>query len=90
MCADGSRRHVCSAEPEPAVEAEEKKEEAETVLSSTFIPRRIMQPREAGKAQIRFAEDIFSNRPNRSEDKPRKKKKRFAHSKGPNPQEADE
>jgi N utilization substance protein A len=77
------------AEPEPEAE-EEKKEEAETVLSSTFIPRRIMQTRDTGKAQIRFAEDIFSNRPGRSEDKPRKKKKRFAHSNKGNPQEADE
>jgi N utilization substance protein A len=50
--------------------------EAQTVLSSTFIPRRIIQPREAGKSQIRFAEDIFSNRPGRSEDKHRKKKKK--------------
>ena len=50
--------------------------EAETVLSSTFIPRRIIQPREAGKTQIRFAEDIFTNRPGRSEDKPRKKKEK--------------
>jgi N utilization substance protein A len=72
-----------AAEAEPVEEAEEvKKEEAEaaTVLSSTFIPRRIIQPREAGKTQIRFAEDIFSNRPGRSEDKPRKKKKKFSHS----------
>jgi transcription termination/antitermination protein NusA len=53
--------------------------EAATVLSSTFIPRRIIQPRDAGKSQIRFAEDIFSNRPSRSEDKPRKKKKKFTH-----------
>jgi N utilization substance protein A len=68
-------------EPEPK-ETEEAKEEAETVLSSTFIPRRIMQPREAGKSQIRFAEDIFTNRPGRSEDKPRKKKKKFSYSKG--------
>jgi transcription termination/antitermination protein NusA len=70
-------------------EAQETKEEAETVLSSTFIPRRIMQSRDGGKSQIRFAEDIFTNRPGRSEDKPRKKKKKFAHSKV-NPQEADE
>jgi transcription termination/antitermination protein NusA len=63
-------------------EVEEKQPaepEAETVLSSTFIPRRIIQPREAGKTQIRFAEDIFSNRTNRAEDKPRKKKKKFTH-----------
>ena len=70
-----------AAEVEP-VEAEEakrkEKPEAETVLSSTFIPRRIIQPREAGKTTIRFAEDIFSNRPGRSEDKPRKKKKKFS------------
>jgi transcription termination/antitermination protein NusA len=50
---------------------------AETVLSSTFIPRRIIQPRDEGKNQIRFAEDIFTNRPGRSEDKHRKKKKKF-------------
>jgi transcription termination/antitermination protein NusA len=64
--------------------AEPAKEEAEaaTVLSATFIPRRIIQPREAGKTQIRFAEDIFSNRPGRSEDKPRKKKKKFSHGGG--------
>jgi N utilization substance protein A len=63
-------------------EVEEKpvaETEAATVLSSTFIPRRIIQPRDSGKTQIRFAEDIFSNRPNRSEDKPRKKKKKFTH-----------
>jgi N utilization substance protein A len=80
------------AEEEPVGAAEGAKEEAaeaETVLSSTFIPRRIMQPRDTGKTQIRFAEDIFTNRPGRSEDKPRKKKKKFAHSKV-NPQEADE
>jgi transcription termination/antitermination protein NusA len=62
-------------------ETEAKGEEegkTETVLSSTFIPKRIIQPREDGKTQIRFAEDIFSNRPNRSEDKPRKKKKKFS------------
>jgi N utilization substance protein A len=59
-------------------EAQPEEAEAETVLSSTFIPRRIIQPREAGKTQIRFAEDIFANRgPGRSEaDKPRKKKKK--------------
>ena len=57
--------------------------EAATVLSSTFIPRRIIQPRDASKSQIRFAEDIFSNRPNRSEDKPRKKKKKFSHNANP-------
>jgi transcription termination/antitermination protein NusA len=52
--------------------------EAETVLSANFIPRRIIQPRDSGnKTQIRFAEDIFSNRPGRSEDKHRKKKKKF-------------
>jgi transcription termination/antitermination protein NusA len=62
------------AETKQAVEPE-----VATVLSSTFIPRRIIQPREAGKNQIRFAEDIFSNRTNRSEDKPRKKKKKFTH-----------
>jgi N utilization substance protein A len=65
----------------------EAKPEAETVLSSTFIPRRIIQPRETGKTQIRFAEDIFTNRPGRSEDKPRKKKKKFSFSnKGGKPQ----
>jgi transcription termination/antitermination protein NusA len=66
-------------EEEPEVEEETKVAavEAQTVLSSTFIPRRIIQPREAGKTQIRFAEDIFANRPGRSEDKHRKKKKKF-------------
>ena len=66
--------------PEEAEEEEAQPEaEAETVLSSTFIPRRIIQPREAGKTQIRFAEDIFANRgPGRGTegDKPRKKKKK--------------
>jgi transcription termination/antitermination protein NusA len=62
---------------EEAEKAEEKEEgQAETVLSSTFIPRRIIQPREEGKTQIRFAEDIFANRPGRTEDKSRKKKKK--------------
>jgi hypothetical protein len=61
------------AEEEPKAEPVE----AQTVLSSTFIPRRIIQPRDAGKTQIRFAEDIFANRPGRSEDKHRKKKKKF-------------
>jgi transcription termination/antitermination protein NusA len=67
------------------VEAEEKpaeEAEAETVLSASFIPKRIIQPREAGKTQIRFAEDIFSNRPGRSEDKKRKKKKFTGHGGG--------
>lgn len=68
-------------EEEHNAEEEPEEEEAETVLSSTFIPRRIIQPREQGKAQIRFAEDIFTNRPGRSEDKRRKKKKKFAHNK---------
>jgi N utilization substance protein A len=68
-------------EEEQPAEEEPEVEEAETVLSSTFIPRRIIQPREQGKAQIRFAEDIFANRPGRSEDKRRKKKKKFAHNK---------
>jgi transcription termination/antitermination protein NusA len=63
-------------EPE-AEEAPVEPSEAQTVLSSTFIPRRIIQPREGGKSQIRFAEDIFSNRINRAEDKHRKKKKKF-------------
>jgi N utilization substance protein A len=65
-------------EAEEEEEAQPEEAEAETVLSSTFIPRRIIQPREAGKTQIRFAEDIFANRgPGRSEgDKPRKKKKK--------------
>lgn len=66
-------------EEEEEVESREEEPEAATVLSSTFIPRRIIQPREPGKAQIRFAEDIFSNRPGRHEDKPRKKKKKFTH-----------
>ncbi|MBN1188223.1 MAG: transcription termination/antitermination protein NusA [Dehalococcoidales bacterium] len=59
--------------------AVQEEAEASTVLSSTFIPRRIIQPREVGKSQIRFAEDIFSTRPGRSEDRHRKKKKRFGH-----------
>jgi N utilization substance protein A len=65
---------------EPEVEETpqvEEKAPAETVLTSTFIPRRIIQPKEQGKTQIRFAEDIFSNRPGRTEDKHRKKKKKF-------------
>jgi transcription termination/antitermination protein NusA len=66
-------------EEEPEMEVVTKAEpvEAQTVLSSTFIPRRIIQPRDGGKTQIRFAEDIFANRPGRSEDKHRKKKKKF-------------
>ena len=73
---------LAEVEPEEPVAAGAVEEpEAETILSSTFIPRRIIQPRESGKAQIRFAEDIFTNRPGRSEDKPRKKKKKYAHSK---------
>jgi len=82
--------------PEPLIdetepeEAKEEEAEAETVLSSTFIPRRIIQPRETGKTQIRFAEDIFSNRPGKSEDKRRKKKKRFVHSKGKPGEQDDE
>ena len=32
-----------------AEEAKEEEPEAETVLSSTFIPRRIIQPRECGQ-----------------------------------------
>ena len=60
-----------------AVSEEPAKPEAETVLSANFIPRRIIQPKDGGKTQIRFAEDIFSNRPGRSEDKHRKKKKKF-------------
>jgi len=70
-------------EPEPARAAPEEEAEVATVLSSTFIPRRIIQPREIGKSQIRFAEDIFTNRPSRPEDKPRKKKKKFSHSSKP-------
>jgi hypothetical protein len=72
---------------EPEVEepaAAEQKVEAETVLTSTFIPRRIIQPREEGKNTIRFAEDIFSNRPGRSEDKHRKKRKKFTPGAGRN------
>jgi transcription termination/antitermination protein NusA len=67
---------------------EEPEPEAETVLSSTFIPRRIIQPREAGKTQIRFAEDIFANRLGRSDDKKRKKKKKYSHQ--GKPEEVDE
>jgi transcription termination/antitermination protein NusA len=73
------------AEPKAAEAAE-----AETVLSSTFIPRRIIQPREAGKTQIRFAEDIFTNRPGRSEDKHRKKKKKSHGKTGGGPEPDDE
>jgi transcription termination/antitermination protein NusA len=62
------------AEAKAAGEPEEG--QAETVLSSTFIPRRIIQPRDEGKTTIRFAEDIFTNRPGRTEDKTRKKKKK--------------
>jgi transcription termination/antitermination protein NusA len=67
---------------------EEPEPEAETVLSSTFIPRRIIQPREAGKTQIRFAEDIFANRLGRTDDKKRKKKKKHTHQ--GKPEETDE
>jgi len=70
---------VEKAEAEAEPEAEEG--EAATVLSSTFIPHRIIQPRESGKAQIRFAEDIFASRPGRGDDKHRKKKKKFSHGK---------
>jgi N utilization substance protein A len=77
-------------EEEQPVEEEPEVEEAETVLSSTFIPRRIIQPREPGKAQIRFAEDIFASRPGRSEDKRRKKKKKYAHNKEKGPSDDDE
>jgi len=53
--------------------------EVQTVLSSTFIPKRIIQPHEGSKTQIRFAEDIFANRMNRGggDDRFRKKKKKF-------------
>jgi transcription termination/antitermination protein NusA len=67
---------------EAKVEERKEEPEAETVLSSTFIPRRIIQPKESGKSTIRFAEDIFSNRPGRTEDKKRKKKKKFSHKGG--------
>ncbi|HSW58097.1 MAG TPA: transcription termination factor NusA, partial [Dehalococcoidales bacterium] len=60
--------------------------EVQTVLSSTFIPRRIIQPHESGKSQIRFAEDIFAARRDRHEDKHRKKKKKF----NPNKARGDE
>jgi N utilization substance protein A len=80
---------VVTAEAEPveteAEETEAEETEAATVLSSTFIPKRIIQPRESGKTQIRFAEDIFSNRPGRTEDKPRKKKKKFVRKPGAEP-----
>jgi len=78
------------AELEAEAQEEARAEEAETVLSSTFIPRRIIQPREQGKSQIRFAEDIFSNRPGRGEDKPRKKKKKFSHGRGGKGGESDD
>ena len=76
--------------PEEAEKAKAEEPEAETVLSSTFIPRRIMQPRDLGKSQIRFAEDIFINRPGRSEDKPRKKKKKYSHSNKGKQEEVDD
>jgi N utilization substance protein A len=74
-----SEEDLLLAEPEPEEETEEEaaEETGETVLSANFIPRRIIQPRNDNKSQIRFAEDIFSNRPGRSEDRNRKKKKRF-------------
>ena len=71
-------------EPDVEEAPEEVKPAPETVLSSTFIPRRIIQPREEGRNQIRFAEDIFTNRPGRSEDKRRKKKKKFTPGAGRN------
>jgi N utilization substance protein A len=67
---------IAESEEEAKVKEEKEESQAETVLSSTFIPRRIIQPREEGKTTIRFAEDIFTNRPGRSEDKDRKKKKK--------------
>ena len=65
-------------EEEDFAPVNEKEEEPllETELSSNFIPRRIIQPKEQGKAQIRFAEDIFANRPIRGGDKSGKKKKK--------------
>jgi transcription termination/antitermination protein NusA len=60
-----------------AIEAEEVV--AEPVLSSTFIPRRIIEPKEPGKPQLRFAEDIFANRAGRFDNKNRKKKKKTTH-----------
>jgi N utilization substance protein A len=63
-------------EAEAKAVGEPEEGQAETVLSSTFIPRRIIQPRDEGKTTIRFAEDIFTNRPGRTEDKTRKKKKK--------------
>ncbi len=65
-----------SKEAEVKAVVEKEAGQAETVLSSTFIPRRIIQPRDEGKTAIRFAEDIFTNRPGRTEDKTRKKKKK--------------
>ncbi len=65
-----------SREAEAKVTVDKEEGQAETVLSSTFIPRRIIQPRDEGKTTIRFAEDIFTNRPGRTEDKTRKKKKK--------------
>ncbi len=83
---------LAEAQPkqEEAERAKAEEPEAETVLSSTFIPRRIMQPRDLGKSQIRFAEDIFINRPGRSEDKPRKKKKKYSHSNKGKQEEGDD
>jgi N utilization substance protein A len=69
---------------EQAEEPKKAEAEAETVLSSTFIPRRIIQPKDTGKTQIRFAEDIFANRGNRgpTDDKQRKKKKKSHSNRG--------
>jgi len=82
---------LVEAPPEKA-KAEAEETEVETVLSSTFIPRRIIQPREAGKTQIRFAEDIFANRPGRGggDDKHRKKKKKSHGRGGGGPEPDDE
>jgi transcription termination/antitermination protein NusA len=64
----------------PANEEEQAEQEEEplfeTELSANFIPRRIMQPKEQGKSQIRFAEDIFVNRPSRGGDQSGKKQKK--------------
>jgi transcription termination/antitermination protein NusA len=73
--AEAELQPVGLEEVEEQTEAEVPAAEPESVLSSSFIPRRIVEPREPG--QIRFAEDIFTNRPGRSEDKHRKKKKKF-------------
>lgn len=76
-----------AAEEEEAEEGEAEavpEGEVATVLSSSFIPHRVeleAPPGLSGKPRIRFAEDIFANRPGRSGEKTRKKKKRIIRDK---------